>query len=93
MTAAEDIQDPSATNCLRFLWLEITGKCNLLCTHCYADSGPEADLYGNMAFEDWTRAISEAAELGCRQIQFIGGEPTMHPRLDDMVDHANHRGL
>ncbi|PWK82464.1 hypothetical protein C8D88_11357 [Lentzea atacamensis] len=25
---------------LRFAWLEITGKCQLSCTHCYADSGP-----------------------------------------------------
>ena len=92
MTTEVASQTVSMTD-LRFLWLEITGKCNLFCTHCYADSGPQADLYGNMAYEDWTRLIDEAAELGCRQIQFIGGEPTMHPRLDDLVDRANHRGF
>jgi MoaA/NifB/PqqE/SkfB family radical SAM enzyme len=93
MTTAEDVRDVSLANDLSFLWLEITGKCNLLCSHCYAESGPELDLYGSMTYGDWTRVIDEAAELGCRSVQFIGGEPTMHPRLNDLVDHANRRGF
>jgi MoaA/NifB/PqqE/SkfB family radical SAM enzyme len=80
-------------NDLSFLWLEITAKCSLCCTHCYAESGPQAELYGSMAYGDWTRVLDEAAGLGCRSVQFIGGEPTMHPRLHDLVDHANHRGF
>jgi MoaA/NifB/PqqE/SkfB family radical SAM enzyme len=80
-------------NDLSFLWLEITGKCNLLCSHCYAESGPQVDLYGNMNYGDWTRVLDEAGDLGCRGVQFIGGEPTMHPHLDDLVDHANHCGF
>jgi MoaA/NifB/PqqE/SkfB family radical SAM enzyme len=81
----------TAVGGLSFLWLEITGKCNLTCTHCYADSSPQGDLYGDMSYADWVRVLDEAAEQGCRQVQFIGGEPTMHPRLHDLVDHANHR--
>lgn len=27
-----------------FLWLETTGKCQLACEHCYADSGPTGNL-------------------------------------------------
>ena len=92
MTTAEP-ELVSVTNDLSFLWLEITAKCNLLCSHCYAESGPRSDLHGNMSYEDWTNVINEAAELGCRNVQFIGGEPTLHPRLDDLVDHANHRGF
>jgi MoaA/NifB/PqqE/SkfB family radical SAM enzyme len=46
-----------------------------------------------MTFGDWMRVIDEAADLGCPNVQFIGGEPTMHPRLDDLIDHANHRGF
>src|SRR5208282_4017780 len=90
MTTAEPV---SVTNDLSFLWLEITAKCNLLCSHCYADSGPQADLHGNMTHGDWTRVLDGAAELRCRSVQFIGGEPTLHPRLSDLVDHANHRGF
>ncbi len=93
MTTVENIQTTSVMNDLRFLWLEITGKCNLSCSHCYAESGPEVELYGDMDYGDWTRVLDEAADLGCRSVQFIGGEPTMHPRLPDLVDHANHRGF
>jgi MoaA/NifB/PqqE/SkfB family radical SAM enzyme len=93
MTTAGSASERSLIEELDFLWLEITMKCNLSCTHCYAESGPLAELYGAMKYHDWTRVIDEAAELGCRSVQFIGGEPTMHPRLHDLVDHANHRGF
>jgi MoaA/NifB/PqqE/SkfB family radical SAM enzyme len=93
MTTAEISDDTAMRNDLSFLWLEITAKCNLFCTHCYADSGPQGELYGEMAYGDWVRALNDAAELGCRSVQLIGGEPTMHPRLEDLVDHANHRGF
>ncbi len=93
MTTVENRQATSVMNDLSFLWLEITGKCNLSCSHCYAESGPQGELYGAMAYADWTRVLDEAADLGCRSVQFIGGEPTMHPRLHDLVDHANHRGF
>ncbi len=72
---------------LRFLWLEITGKCQLECTHCYADSGPTG-THGKMTGPDWHRVIEDAARLGVDQVQFIGGEPTLHPDLPRLVDHA-----
>ena len=93
MTTAETVPGVSTTNNLSFLWLEITAKCNLACSHCYAESGPQGELYGNMNFADWTQILDDAAKLGCRSVQFIGGEPTMHPRLQDLVEHANGRGF
>jgi MoaA/NifB/PqqE/SkfB family radical SAM enzyme len=93
MTTAENVQRVPALNDLSFLWLEITARCNLFCSHCYAESGVHGAVHGDMSFADWTCVIDEAAGLGCRSIQFIGGEPTMHPQLDDLVDHANHRGF
>jgi MoaA/NifB/PqqE/SkfB family radical SAM enzyme len=65
---------------LSFMWMEITGRCQLGCTHCYADSGPRG-THGAMELADWQRVIGEAAELGVARIQFIGGEPTLHPSL------------
>ena len=82
------IQDSVQKAELEFVWLEITGKCNLTCNHCYADSGPKVDLHGRMALNDWLAVMTEAQELGCTQIQFIGGEPTLHPNLETMIEHA-----
>lgn len=75
-----------------FMWLEITGRCQLECRHCYAESGPSG-THGSMTTADWARVIDEAAELGVGMVQFIGGEPTLHPGLPELVDHALEAGL
>lgn len=77
---------------LRFLWLEITGRCQLACEHCYAESGPTG-THGSMSQADWLRVIDEAAELGVGMVQFIGGEPTLHPDLSVLVRHALSGGM
>ena len=75
-----------------FLWLEITGKCQLECVHCYAESGPHG-THGAMRRDDWVRVLDQAAELDVAMVQFIGGEPTLHPDLPVLVEHAVDRGL
>ncbi|WP_341275063.1 radical SAM protein [Streptomyces kasugaensis] len=67
--------------------LEITGACQLQCTQCFAESGPHG-THGAMTADDWRRVISDAASLGVREVQLIGGEPTMHPAWAELVDHA-----
>src|SRR5690606_8329085 len=74
--------------CLNFLWLEITPKCNLNCVHCYAESTPFNPLESKMKYNDWCDVLNEAYNLGCRQMQFIGGEPTIHPDLIKMIEIA-----
>ena len=78
---------------LNFLWLEITRRCNLTCAHCYADSGPRLPITEKMNFADWCRVMEEARELGCRRLQFIGGEPTLHPDLGRLLQHAKRVGF
>ncbi|MFS8101682.1 radical SAM protein [Lentzea alba] len=77
---------------LRFAWLEITGKCQLSCTHCYADSGPRG-TDGVLGTSDWFRVIDDVGSLGAQSVQFIGGEPTLHPDLPSLVDRALSAGL
>jgi MoaA/NifB/PqqE/SkfB family radical SAM enzyme len=75
-----------------FLWLEITAKCQLACEHCYADSGP-TNSHGSMTSADWMLVIQDAAELGVEMVQFIGGEPTLHPKFNALLRHALASGL
>lgn len=82
----------NSANSLLFLWLEITGKCQLRCEHCYADSSPTG-THGTMAEPHWLRVINEAAELGVQTVQFIGGEPTLHPSLPILIEHALDEGM
>src|SRR5687767_1018146 len=78
---------------LNFLWLEITRRCNLTCAHCYVDSGPGLPLTEGMQFDDWCRVMDEARAEGCRRVQFIGGEPTLHPDLPALLGHAARAGF
>lgn len=76
---------------LSFLWLELTSRCNLRCIHCYAESGPTLGSDDVLATKDYESLIDEAASLGCRRLQFIGGEPTLHPDLPKLIAHARSR--
>jgi len=78
----------AAMSRLGFVWLEITGRCQLECVHCYADSGPTG-THGTMATDDWRRIIDECANLSVGMVQFIGGEPTLHPDLTGLIDHGD----
>jgi MoaA/NifB/PqqE/SkfB family radical SAM enzyme len=75
-----------------FLWLEITGKCQLECVHCYAESGPSG-THGTLTRSDWERVLDRAHDLGAKKVQFIGGEPTMHPDLAALINRALRQDL
>ncbi|HWU01266.1 MAG TPA: radical SAM protein [Novosphingobium sp.] len=81
---------PAGRAALDFLSLEITQTCNLHCGHCYADASP---FVRNREVVDWSAAIAQAGALGCRKVQFIGGEPTIHPRLTALAREAHEAGF
>jgi MoaA/NifB/PqqE/SkfB family radical SAM enzyme len=78
---------------LEFLWIELTAQCNLECIHCYCDSSPRATTPSSLSISQRKRLIDSAADLGCRQIQFIGGEPTLSKDLVSLIEHAHSRGV
>ena len=78
---------------LDFLWLELTSLCNLECVHCYAESGPYVKKEDDLSPERYGELLIEAAALGCRKVQFIGGEPTLHPALPRLIDLAAQQGF
>lgn len=89
MTAIVD----SPTTQIRSLALEITGQCQNTCaSHCYAKSGPHGS-HGTMRREDWFALLDQAAGLGVAMVQYIGGEPTLHPHLPQLIDHALSLGM
>jgi pyrroloquinoline quinone biosynthesis protein E len=46
-----------------------------------------------MRTDEWLRAIREAAEIGCMQVHFSGGEPTVRRDLEELVAGATEAGL
>lgn len=74
---------------LNFLWLEITPSCNLHCKHCYTKSSP---FLKDPEIVDWYKVLVDARSLGCKMVQFIGGEPTYQSKLLDYIKTAYHLG-
>jgi pyrroloquinoline quinone biosynthesis protein E len=74
------------------LLAELTHRCPLQCPYC---SNPlDLEWAANeMGTEDWLRTLREAAEIGCMQVHFSGGEPTVRRDLETLVAGATEAGL
>lgn len=74
----------TAVHPLRYLFLEITQKCNLRCLHCGSDCSANTKL-DELNTEQWIGFIDYlAAHYSPKQLFIVitGGEPLCHPDLD-----------
>ncbi len=74
---SEEVSLSTASAGLEFAWLEVTAGCNLRCVHCYEQGCPSMIGSEKMQVADWRRIIDELSSLGCKKLQFIGGEPLL----------------
>ncbi len=58
-------------------------RCNLACTYC----NEYDDFSKPVPTEAMKRRIDDLARLGTSIITFSGGEPLLHPELDDLIAH------
>jgi GTP 3',8-cyclase len=68
------------------LRVSVTDRCNLRCTYCMPAEGldwlPKPQL---LTFEELTRLIGIAVELGVRTVRLTGGEPLLRRGLPELV--------
>ncbi len=71
------------------LIINTTYKCN---NHCIFCSIADREIrHGD--FERQKQAIDQARERGVRMLDIDGGEPTLYPRLFDLLDYARQAGM
>lgn len=79
------------------LSLELVSDCNEFCVHCYAESGPKgrarATEANTLTGREWCSILVDGARFGFTRVQFIGGEPTLHPSLGTLVALAHQLGM
>ena len=66
--------------------IEVTTKCNLNCTHCFALAG-----ISNKENLHWNKAVDIAAEgfsLGFRLLHITGGEPFLWKHIFQLISYA-----
>ncbi|WP_405953575.1 radical SAM protein [Streptomyces phaeochromogenes] len=83
---------PSPATGILSVECELTARCQLQCSHCCTLSGPKAST-GTMTHDNWLRVTRSIAGLGIPAIQFISGEPTLYPRLIELIEHSRWHGL
>jgi len=80
---------------LRYLFVEITQRCNLACRHCGSDCGREL-RQGELSTEEWLRFFAYLPQhFDKRKLVLVvtGGEPLCHPELDRLVAGIEAQGL
>jgi len=87
-----DLIFPQVKPQLSFAWLEVTQKCNSLCIHCY-EGQAHHEVATPLSNQEWYQTIDALASMNCKTIQFIGGEPTLHPELANFIRYANSKGF
>jgi 7,8-dihydro-6-hydroxymethylpterin dimethyltransferase len=69
--------------------VEVTGRCNLNCPFCFAQSGNNSP---DPTLENLSESFEYLVENGCTFIQLSGGEPTLRDDLPAIVAAAKSAG-
>jgi cyclic pyranopterin phosphate synthase len=67
------------------LRVSVTDRCNLRCTYCMPEEATFLDRGEILTFEEITRFVRIAADLGVTKVRLTGGEPLMRRRLPNLV--------
>src|SRR6201984_153146 len=66
-----------------------TRRCNLACTYCNEFD----DFSKPVPLEEMKKRLDILAGMGTSIITISGGEPLMHPELDEVIRHIRRRGM
>ena len=79
---------------LRFLFFELTDKCNLNCRHCGSNcSGKNSSFLDVDLIERILQGVSSAYDPKDIMICLTGGEPLLHPGLCDVIKSSHDLGF
>ncbi len=78
---------------LTYLFLEITGRCNLACLHCGSDCGTTGH---QLSLDDASRVLQQIADAWDSSkitVVLTGGEPLAHPQVFEIGARAHALGF
>lgn len=71
---------------INYLRISVTDRCNLRCTYCVPTGHfkwlPHSQI---LTFEEITKVIKEAVELGIEKVRLTGGEPLVRKDIAELV--------
>jgi radical SAM protein with 4Fe4S-binding SPASM domain len=79
----EAISKAAKNNRLLTMEIEFSLRCNFSCPYCYV---PQHDYFnGEMTPQEIKETLLQARELGAGKIIILGGEPTIYPKINEMI--------
>ena len=71
--------------------VEITNRCNMACPLCFSDANNPSD---HVPFDECLARLRRLKEVsGPVPVQISGGEPTLHPKLHEIISEAHAMGF
>src|SRR5437762_7278119 len=72
---------------IEYLRISVTDRCNFRCLYCMPVAGlewlPKSEI---LSYEEIARIVRQLAPLGLRRLRITGGEPTLRPQLEVLID-------
>lgn len=72
--------------------LFLSYKCNLSCDYCFA-SGLDAEFPAALSWEDFLKLSAWLEKNAVLSLAILGGEPTLHPQIVEIVTHLKNKGI
>jgi len=69
--------------------LKVTQNCNLSCSHCPWKN----NIHNELSTEQWKKILEKVRDRGCTLVTFEGGEPTLRPDLQELIEYGSELGL
>lgn len=91
-TAGSPFREKGKESALQSFALELVPgtQCQLNCEACYKSGDGKPKRGKAMPLQDATSYIGQAQEAGFQEIVLIGGEPTLHPDLLEIVEFTRY---
>lgn len=83
-------QSESGYDLISCIW-ELTLKCTMNCMHCGSTAGKARQK--ELTLDECRRVADELAELGCKELAFIGGEVFLYKGWEKIARLMSDRGL
>jgi radical SAM protein with 4Fe4S-binding SPASM domain len=71
------------THSPQYIQLYPTLKCNLSCPFCFNREIPSVK---DISIDNFQKVISVMSDIGVKEIDMLGGEPTLHPEFKQIID-------
>jgi len=79
------------SDCPDNVMFDLTWKCNYRCSFCY--NPHENSKLGHPPWQTTEAILHKLAEWGVREVLYLGGEPMLLPKFDDVIELGSRLGL